>query len=144
MGEEVVIIATAVMLGIGLLLWGFATYFEKVVQPALEVESKKTKQLIRSLLPGVSIHAAKSSRDIHITYSSTEYIIYGPHWKDGEDGGPRTSVFSIDAYRKCTCVWQRFHEDKEELNALYLNEALESIKKTAPNQPLQPTRFARG
>lgn len=118
---------------------GFSIYNSKVLASALEAEKNRTKQLIRELLPEVKIHAVNSPRDVHLTYLGTEYVVYGPHWKDREDGGPKTSVFSIDADRKVTSVWQHFHEDKKELNARYFRDALGAIKEKAHNQPPEPT-----
>jgi hypothetical protein len=127
------ILVTIVIAGLG-----FSIYNSKVSAPAFEAEKNRTKHLIRELLPGVKIHAVNSPRDVHLTYLGTEYVVYGPHWKDGEDGGSKTSVFSIDAGRKVTCVWQHFHEDKKELNARYFREALGAIKEKTHNQPPGP------
>jgi hypothetical protein len=127
MNVLLIILAIAVVFGCG--LW---IYSSKVLTPAFEAEKNKTKELVRDILPGVRIHAINSPRHVHLTFEGSEYTIYGPHWKDFEDGGPKTSVFRIEANRHVKCVWQRLHADTKELNAQHLRDALEVVRKGTP------------
>jgi hypothetical protein len=119
--------------------YGFSIYNAKILAPAFEAKKNKTKQLVRDILPAVRIHAINSPRDIHLTYLGSEYFVSGPHWKDDEDGGPKTCAFRVGPDRRVTCVWQRFHPDSKELNAQYFREALEFLKTETPNQAAQTT-----